>query len=165
MLHSELKVGMLVKANKRSNRKYGATTEEKGCIGRVKKVGLGGAFTIQITQHCHALGIGKNYDVDCRYFDIYEEGKVENKMKIELKEADKGLDFEVGDVLVYEDDTCVLVCTGCALEGYRGVILGENYLTGYRSTKEDLLEEIEEEEDFGRVVRIIKAHNLKLTEI
>lgn len=165
MLHSELKVGMLVKANKRSNRKYGVTTEEKGCIGRVKKVGLGGAFTIQITQHCHALGIGKNYDVDCRYFDIYEEGKVENKMKIELKEADKGLDFEVGDVLVYEDDTCVLVCTGCALEGYRGVILGENYLTGYRSTKEDLLEEIEEEEDFGRVVRIIKAHNLKLTEI
>lgn len=165
MLLSELKVGMLVKANKKSNKRYGVTTEEKGCIGRVKKVGLDGAFTIQITQHCHALRIGQNYAVDCRYFDIYEEGKVENKMKIELKEVDKGLDFEVGDVLVYEDDTCVLVCTGHGLEGYRGVILGENYLTGYRSTKEDLLEEIEEEEDFGRIVRVIKAHNLKLTEI
>ena len=156
---------MLVKANKRSNRKYGATTEEKGCIGRVKKVGLGGAFTIQITQHCHALGIGKNYDVDCRYFDIYEEGKVENKMKIELKEADKGLDFEVGDVLVYEDDTCVLVCDDYTSVGYRGVILGENYVTKCRGSKETLLEEIEEEEGFGRIVRVIKAPHLKLTEI
>lgn len=165
MLYSELKVGMLVKANKRSNRKYGATTEEKGCIGRVKKVGLGGAFTIQITQHCHALGIGKNYDVDCRYFDIYEEGKVENKMKIELKEADKGLDFEVGDVLVYEDDTCVLVCDDYTSVGYRGVILGENYVTKCRGSKETLLEEIEEEEGFGRMVRVIKAPHLKLTEI
>lgn len=165
MLPSELRVGMLVKANKMSNKRYAATTEEYGCMGRIKKVGFGGAFKIQVTQHCHALRIGQKYDVDCRYFDVYEEGKVENKMKIELKEAGKGLDFEVGDVLVYEDDTCVLVCTDCVLDGYRGVILGENYLTGYRSTKEDLLEEIEEEEDFGRVVRVIKAHNLKLTEI
>lgn len=165
MLHSELKVGMLVKANKISNIRYEVTTEKNGCIGRVKKVGFGGDFKIQITQHCQSLFIGQTCKVDCRYFDIYEEGKVENKMKIELKEAGKGLDFEVGDVLVYEDDTCVLVCTDCDLEGYRGVILGVNYVTGYRSTKEDLLEEIEEEEDFGRVVRVIKAHNLKLTEI
>lgn len=165
MLHSELKVGMLVKANKISNIRYEVTTEKNGCIGRVKKVGFGGDFKIQITQHCQSLFIGQTCNVDCRYFDIYEEGKVENKMKIELKEAGKGLDFEVGDVLVYEDDTCVLVCDDCDLDGYRGVILGENYFTDYRSTKEDLLEEIEEEEDFGRVVRIIKAHNLKLTEI
>lgn len=165
MLHSELKVGMLVKANKRSNKRYGVTTEEKGCIGRVKKVGLGGAFTIQITQHCHAFRTGQTYDVDCRYFDVYEEGKVENKMKIELKEAGKGLDFEVGDVLVYEDDTCVLVCDDCDFDGYRGVILGENYVTKCRGSKETLLEEIEKEGTFGKVVRIIKAHNLKLTEI
>ena len=165
MVLSELKAGMLVKANKKSNKRYGVTTEENGCIGRIKTVGFGGAFNLQVTQHCQSFRIGQNYDVDCRYFDIYEEGKVENKMKIEFKEAGKGLDFEVGDVLVYEDDTCVLVCTGHGLEGYRGVILGENYLTGYRSTKEDLLEEIEEEEDFGRIVRVIKAHNLKLTEI
>lgn len=165
MLLSELKVGMLVKANKISNIRYEVTTEKNGCIGRVKKVGFGRDFKIQITQHCQSLFIGQTCNVDCRYFDIYEEGKVENKMKIELKEAGKGLDFEVGDVLVYEDDTCVLVCNAHALEGYRGVILGENYVTKYRGSKEGLLEEIEEEEDFGRVVRVIKAHNLKLTEI
>lgn len=165
MLLSELKVGMLVKANKRSNERYRITTEKNGCIGRVKKVGFGGAFKIQITQHCNSFIIGQNYDVDCRYFDIYEEGKVENKMKIELKEAGKGLDFEVGDVLVYEDDTCVLVCDDHTSVGYRGVILGENYVTKCRGSKETLLKEIEEEGTFGKVVRVIKAHNLKLTEI
>lgn len=165
MLHSELKVGMLVKANKRSNERYEVTTEKNGCIGRVKKVGFGRDFKIQITQHCQSLFIGQTCNVDCRYFDIYEEGKVENKMKIELKEAGKGLDFEVGDVLVYEDDTCVLVCDDCDFGGYRGVILGENYVTKCRGSKETLLEEIEKEGTFGKVVRIIKAHNLKLTEI
>lgn len=164
MLHSELKVGMLVKANKRSNERYRVTTEEKGCIGRVKEVGLDGAFEIQITQHYNPVNIGQTYIVGCEYFDIYEEGKVENNMKIELKEVNKDLAFEVGDVLVYEDGTCVLVVKDTDLADYRGVILGKNYITFCQDSKQKLLEELEEE-DFGELVRVIKAYNLKLEEI
>lgn len=165
MLHSELKVGMLVKANKRSNSEYCVTNEEYGCVGTVVEILTDGEFRLRITQHETDCEVGDIYRVDCDYFDIYEEGKVENKMKIELKETSKDLEFGVGDVLVYQNGACVLVVNDSDLDDYRGVILGDNYVTSYRSSLKGILEEIEDEEDFGELVRVIKAHNLKLTEI
>lgn len=161
MRHEELKVGMLVKANEKSNARYCYTTQMRGCRGIVKEI-EDEVFTLEITEHENILEIGVTYGVEAEYFDIVEES---TGMKIELKEEVKKLDFTYGDLLVFENGTKVLVMSDTYDEDYRAVILGINKVTSYTSSKSALILELREDFKVDNLVRVVKAENLKLVEI
>lgn len=162
MLHSELKVGMKVKANEESNDRYSITKEAYGCEGEVIKIKENG-FVLKITACKHSGYIGSELDVEAKYFDLVEEIK-EDKMKIELKKVNVDLDFDYGDLLISDKGSGALVMADYPGYDYTAVLLDENRVTAYRSSKSGLLDELQREK-FGKVVRVVKASNLKLSEI
>lgn len=166
MLHSELKLGMTVKANEESNDKYIITKEAYGCEGVVTEID-GKYFSLKVTEHQRIQYIGNKYEVEVKYFDLVEEikeEKVEKNMKVELKKVNVGLDFECGDLLVSDKGRFALVMADFDGEDYRAVLLDEKKITDCRGSEAGLLDELEEE-NFGKVTRVIKASNLKLSEI
>lgn len=161
MRHEDLKVGMLVKANEKSNARYCYTNQRKGCKGIVKRIN-DSDFELEITEHENSLEIGVTYDVKAEYFDIVEES---TGMKIELKEEVKELDFTYGDLLVFENGKKVLVMSDSYDDDYRAVVLGVNKVTDYTSSKNGLIRELRENFEVDNLVRVVKAENLKLVEI
>lgn len=162
MLHSELKLGMKVKANKLSDEKYGYTREMYNCVGEVIKI-FDDKFELRITEHTMPAEIGETYKVQAEYFDIVEENK---GMKIELREVYNRLNFGHGDLLVFDTGKQALVITDTDGSDYRALILDEYRPTSYYAcAKNNLLRKLKEESDLGELVRVVKAENLKLVEV
>lgn len=168
-----LKVGMKVKANKRSNGIYCWTKEELGCVGVVREIRRT-EFVIEITDHQQSGEIGRTYDVEPRYFDIYvesekeevvEEVKGEAKMVVELKKVDVVKDAKYGDIVVFEKGQLMLIVADSDKDDYRGVFLNELHITCYENDVEDLIDTVQSRYETGNVVRIIPARNIKLSEI
>lgn len=160
MKQEELRVGMTVRANELSNSRYRWTTERYGCIGTVVTIYDEG-FKLEITNHDVKSEIGNKFDVDAKYFDKEEIGK----MRIELKEEKINMEIGYGDLLVFEKGQSVLVMKDYDGTDYRGVVLGDNYVTDYKTNQISLLEHLSSIKGFGKLVRVIKADNLKLSEV
>lgn len=160
MLHSELKVGMKVKANELSNSQYGYTTKELKCEGVVESIEKAG-FTIRITVHAEEGQVGTTYIVGAKYFDKVEE---DNKMKIEMKKVQQEIVFEVGDLVISDEGKHALIVKDDDGEDYRAVIFEDSQVTGYTGRLSNIPEELEDFR-FGKIVRVIKAKNLMLSEV
>lgn len=156
MLKSELRVGMKVRANERSNRRYGVTKQSENCEGIVQSIHSGDTFTLKITNHASACEIGTTYSVAPEYFDKVEDAPI----LVELKAVEK-VKVNIGDLVVTDSSNQILVLSH--EEGARGLILNQEKVTVYESTVDDLIEVINR--NFGKVVRVIPASNLKITEI
>lgn len=72
MKHSELRVGMKVKANKKSNDKYIITNEKNNCEGVVENI-LDTFFTLRITNSKVKSQIGGTQPAQADCFDIVED--------------------------------------------------------------------------------------------
>lgn len=170
MKHSELRVGMKVKANKKSDEAYSITTQKECCVGVV--VGIGAkSFDIAITDAKDVHDLGKVFKVHAECFDEVEgaEGEeiMDNKIKVQLKGYNISLDFEYGDVIVSESGKVALVVKGFDNgSSFKGVLLNTFKTTPVWASKEALIGNLETIPSFGgKAVRVIKGSNLKLSEI
>lgn len=84
----DVKLGMKVRANEKSNERYNFTTEKNGCEGEVVAL-TGNKMKITVTGMKAGVCIGKRYDVEPAYFDAIGE-EDENKETLaeeELKQT------------------------------------------------------------------------------
>lgn len=159
MLNSELKIGMKVRANERSNGRYGVTRQSDNCEGIVKGINSGGTFTLKITKHDSVCELGNTYTVAPEYFDKVEETGI---IAVELKEEVKQeFELNVGDLVVTEEGNLILVLN--EEPGFRGIVLNKERVTVYKSDIADLKNHIEA--NFGKIKKVVPATKLKITEI
>lgn len=86
-------------------------------------------------------------------------------MKINL--MDKVIEkekIEVGDIVIFDDDSIYLMCYDTDYEDYRGVELNETVVTPYYGSINALLASIMEE-NCSEIVSFIKSENFELNEI
>lgn len=74
---AKFKVGDIIKANKKSNKKYSVTTQKNGWTGKVLSIKDGLIYAETITPTCDR---GEKYHVLERYFDLVEDEQ--NMMRI-----------------------------------------------------------------------------------
>lgn len=86
-------------------------------------------------------------------------------MRIEVKDVDNKLDFNYGDLLVFQCGKKVLVSKDYDDTDYVGVILEDNIITDCRMSKTGLLDDLRIEHGLNTLVRVIRAENLKLSEV
>ena len=66
---AKFKVGDIIKANKKSNNRYGVTTQENGWTGKILSIENGLIYAETITPTCDE---GDNYHLMEEYFDLVE---------------------------------------------------------------------------------------------
>lgn len=66
---AKFKVGDIIKANKKSNKRYGVTTQENGWTGKILSIENGLIYAETITPTCDE---GDNYHLMEEYFDLVE---------------------------------------------------------------------------------------------
>lgn len=156
MLHSELRVGMKVRANERSNGKYLITKASQNCEGIVKRI-YEDEFELEVTSHEFSHKIGNAYGVEAEYFDKVEE--VPATLKVELKEKEQEL--KLGDLVVTDGGNHVLIFKHGT--GFRGVILNQERVTTVERSLETLKRAIVR--SLGKIERIVPSTKLQITEI
>lgn len=158
MRFEDLKMGMEVVANERSNGEYSWTTKNKGFVGTVVEIDSSdNTFKVKTTQHEDSSRIGDTYWVEAEYFEA-------KGITISLKEeAKEELIPAVGDMVVLENGKVVLICKDYDDSDFRGAVMNDFITTDYFSTVSRLMEEIKDE--YGTPVRIIKKSNIKVSEI
>lgn len=162
MRKEDLKVGMLVKANKISNTAYTVTTEEFGCVGVIQKIWSNGKFRLKITEHHDSRKIGNEYAVECEYFDCVRQVGITFEAK---EEAEEVFEIKAGDIVITSKGVQVLVSHDFdGSTDLRGVLLNTLRMTHYFRNVRELNEKLLEE-GFGTVVRVINKENYVIKEV
>lgn len=160
---SEVRLGMVVEANESSNNRYLLTTAEHGCVGIVTDINKEkNHITIKVIEHDMLSKVGHYYsELRPEYFDcVVDSGRIE----VELKD-ERLMNIGIGDLIVDEEGTGVLIMVDYNYKDYRGIILDTNIVTQSKRTVEDLIDLLRAKHGFGNVKRVVKAEHLKLSEV
>lgn len=157
MRFEDLKIGMQVVANRRSNDEYTWTNERLGFVGEVIEIDSSdNTFKVRATQHESSSRIGCTAWVKADYFDA-------RGIMVELKEEREELNPNVGDMVVLGNGKVVLICNDYDGSDYRGAILNDLKTTEYYCSIRRLMEVIND--TYGTPVRIIEKGNIKIEEV
>lgn len=162
MRKEELKVGMVVKANEKSNGRYIKTTLYKECVGVVTEILSDDKFILEITNSSVTSDIGKSFDVKCECFDIVEQKGINFKAK---EEVAKMPEIKAGDIIITDKGNQIMVVFDNDYSGdFVGVVLNNTTVTDYFRNFRELSAELNAL-DLGKIERVINKENFVIEEI
>lgn len=162
MRKEELRVGMVVKANEKSNGRYLRTALNQECVGVVEEILSEGRFQLKITNSINKSDIGKGFNVDCEYFDAVEQEGIIFKAKEEIA---KMPEIKAGDIVITNKGNQVMIVFDNDGSGdFVGVVLNNTTVTDYFSDIRGLSSELNNL-DLGKIERIINKENYVIEEV